>query len=158
MTESGISDSRFFMWRAIVAMAHADKIIEPEEREMVENYLDKVPFSKKQREVLLADLQKQKDVALMFEMVTDPEDRSAFFQFARMMVWSDGDLDAQEKKILDHLEKSQMNSLNSDWLEEMVRLSRQDSRFSRLKEDEAFERDARNKLSMGAMLGKFLNA
>ncbi len=144
------------MWRAIVAMAHADKVIEPEEKEMIENYLSRVPFSDKQRQVLLGDIEKQRDVAQMFEFVTEPEDQGDFFQFARMMVWSDGDFDAQEKKILEHLEKNQMKSLNHARLEELVRLSRQDSKLRRLREDEAFEDEARNKLSLGAILGKFL--
>lgn len=152
-----VSESRFFMWRAVVAMAHADKTIEPAEKEMIENYLDKVPFSPKQREVLKKDLEKQRNVGQMFELVTDPEDQGEFFNFARMLVWSDGDFDAQEKKILGYLEKTHLRSLNHARLTQMVRLSRQDARLNRLKENETFQREASGKLGIGSMFANFFS-
>jgi uncharacterized membrane protein YebE (DUF533 family) len=150
-----VSESRFFMWRAVVAMAHADKIVEPEEKELIESYLSKIPFSEQQKEILRRDLEKQRDVAQMFELITDPEDQGEFFQFARMLVWSDGDYDAQEKKILEYLEHIQMRSLNRDRLREMVKLSRQDSRLQRLREDEMLAGEASHRLSIGAIFKSF---
>jgi uncharacterized membrane protein YebE (DUF533 family) len=151
MSEEGISDSRFFMWRAVVAMAHADKVIEPEEKEFIENYINRLPFSEKQRETLRRDLEKQRDVAQMFELVTEPEDQSEFFMFARMLVWSDGDYDAQEKKILEYLESTQMRSLNHDRLEEMVRMSREDAILQRISENKELEKDASGMLGIKAI-------
>lgn len=151
-----VGDSRFFMWRAVVAMAHADKIIEPAEVEAVEQYLSVIPFSDEQKRILREDLEQGKDVSKMFDLVTDTKDRVDFFQFARMIVWSDGDLDAQEKRILEKLEKKQAESLDHKNLKEMVRKSRLDSRIDRVVEDAGFAQDAGNRLGIWAIISKLI--
>ena len=52
----GISESRFKMWRAVFAMAHADGLVTDHEKSFMENYLEKVPFSPEQREILREDM------------------------------------------------------------------------------------------------------
>lgn len=39
----------------------------------------------------------------------DPRDKKDFFKFARVLSWSDGDFDAQEKHIVETLEKIHMD-------------------------------------------------
>ncbi len=150
MTEQ-ISESRFQMWRTVVALAHTDHKVVPEERDLVDNYLGHLPFSEDQKSILREDLEAAQDVADMFDAIDEPSDRGEFFQFARIMVWSDGDLDAQEDRLFERLKGTQMARLNEPNLEEMIRDSRESAEIRRLQQDETFRREARESTGIGAV-------
>ncbi len=119
----GVSESRFYMWRAIFAMAHADGVVTEDEVEFLHEYLDHVNFSAEQEEILKQDLMDEQDIGGMYSKITDKNDRSQFFFFARMLVWSDGDYDEQEKEILHRLKKSHLSGLDMDEVSESIRSS-----------------------------------
>lgn len=100
----GLPASRFYMWRAVVAMAHADGIVTPHEVDFLHQQMKDVPLSSGQLEILGNDLVTQQDIKVLFLQITDPEDKRDFFKLARVLSWADGDFDAQEKHILDYLE------------------------------------------------------
>jgi len=131
----GISESRFKMWRAVFAMAHADGLVTDHEKSFMENYLEKVPFSPEQREILREDMRDPEDVNDMLGAVEEPEDRATFFQFARELVWCDGDLAMQEEAIKKRLSAEQMKGLNIDELERELRRSRDAGKRQRAEED-----------------------
>lgn len=114
------------MWRAVFAMVHADGVVAKEEKEFVEHYLDAVPFSEEQAAVLREDLNTPQDVGEMLSKVTHNEDKGQFFQFSRLLIWCDGDLDAQEQKILDEYLGEHVKSYNNDDMRELFRESRND--------------------------------
>lgn len=134
--EQGITESRFAMWRAVTALVHADNVVVPEERAFLNHYLEEVPFSAEQKEALLQDMEEPHDVWDMFPAITEPEDQSQFFLFARMLVWCDGDLDAQEEALLDRLSDLQMQKLDQTALHDMIVQTREDSRLERMEDEQ----------------------
>ena len=52
----------------------------------------------------MRDLGEAQDPATMFAHVTEAKDRQEFFVLARVLCWSDGDFDTQERKMMDVLE------------------------------------------------------
>lgn len=138
----GIEESRFYMWRAVFAMVHADGVVAKEEKEFVEHYLDAVAFSDEQAAILREDLKTPQDVGEMLAKVTNAEDRGQFFQFSRLLIWCDGDLDAQEQKILDGYLGDHMKSYDSDDMRELFRESRNDVEKWRTAMEEEIEGDS----------------
>lgn len=51
-----ITDSEFYMWRAVFAFACADNALSLEEQELLGSYLSKVSFTPEQRGILKDDL------------------------------------------------------------------------------------------------------
>ncbi len=147
----GISESRFYMWRAVFSMAHADHVVTDEERSFMEGYLAQVPFSDAQRSTLEQDMAEAQDVYEMFDMITEPEDRGQFFEFARMMCWSDGDYDAQEEEIKEYLKESQLKHVNADKLELELRQSRAIAKMKSTAEGRSMNSDANSLLGLGAL-------
>lgn len=151
-----ISKSRFHMWRAVFAMAHADHVVTDEEKAFMENYLDNVPFSEEQKEVLREDMVTAQDVSEMFFMITEPEDQGQFFQFARELVWCDGDFDAQEEAIKERLKADQIDKMNLGRLETELHRSRAEARMEKTAEKREFEQQADSLLGLGSFLRKMV--
>lgn len=149
--ENGLSKSRFNMWRAVVAMAHADGLVVDDERHMIENYLSAVPFSDAQKKQIHDDLDKPADPAALFAAISNPEDRGMFFQFARALVWSDGDDSAQEEAILQRLEKLEMDQIHAGDLERAMAADYKDSILRHIDEDKELRAEARQSLSLGTV-------
>ncbi|MCB9983248.1 MAG: TerB family tellurite resistance protein [Rhodospirillales bacterium] len=149
----GVSESRFYMWRAVFALAHIDRVVTDEEQALAGRYLESVPFSEEQKAVLRQDLLEAQDIEEMFEQIADPADQSEFFGFARLMVWCDGDFDQQEEEIFDRLKGIQMGRVNPEALREMVRQSRGAFDLTRLKEERLLEERARELVSLKRLLG-----
>ena len=107
-----VNESKFNMWRAIVALVHADLVSHPKEAEYLKNQFQKIPFSETQRKVLSDDLLTFKDVDPYFKAITSPGDKAQFIYFARILFWSDGAFHAQEKAILDRLHKETISKVD----------------------------------------------
>jgi len=100
----GISESRMFMWRAVVAMVHADEQVMPQEKSFVENILQEETFSEEQRQALIQDLMNPNTCSKMFTRIKDAHDIEDYFVYARSISWCDGDFSCQEKKIISKLD------------------------------------------------------
>ena len=118
-----VSESRFYMWRAIFAMAHADGVVTEEESDFLHEYLANVNFTKDQVAELKKDLKYPQDVGAMFSKISEQSDRAQFFYFARLLAWCDGDFDEQEKIILDKLRSSHIANIDIDLISKSVRES-----------------------------------
>jgi hypothetical protein len=103
-----ISESEFYMWRAVFATAHADQKVTGEEIRYLAEVLEDNPFTKKQRDVLIQDIVKAQDIAEMFRGITEQTDRARFFRLARELVWVDGDFGKEEQELLLKLQKAQV--------------------------------------------------
>ncbi|MCC7304673.1 MAG: TerB family tellurite resistance protein [Alphaproteobacteria bacterium] len=150
--QAQVSESRYYMWRAIFAAMHADHKVTDEERAFAGNYLSNVPFSEEQKTVLRNDLDTPKDIAEMFEKITDPADRGEFFEFTRNLLWADGDYARAEEQMFEHMMKSWMLRLNPEKLRAEVKKAFDLSRLKREAEDEQFRQEAEAVLSPMAML------
>ncbi len=113
---TNLSESRFYMWRAVFALAHADGYVSDEERRFMEIYLSRLPVTPEQKKTLQDDILHAQNVALMFGKITSEKDSDDFFNFARLLVWCDGDFGEQEKRILDMMRQSQDTPLGAERL------------------------------------------
>jgi tellurite resistance protein len=100
MTE-GISNPEFYKWRTLVAMAHADGVVTPEEREMLQGRFEKIGFSKAQRDVLEEDIQNPGDPSLMMSKIEDESQRADLMHLAHLLFWSDGEFHEAERKMFE---------------------------------------------------------
>ena len=98
--KAGIGESEFNMWRAVFAFTFVDNLLSLEEQDLLQSYLRKVPFSQGQLEMLKEDMRNPKDVVGLYRKITNPEDKKRFCVLARAIVWCEGDMDEQEKRIL----------------------------------------------------------
>ena len=98
-----MTQSEFFMWRAVFAFAFVNNLITLEERHFLNNRLRTENFSPAEKEILKRDLQTPKDVEWLFTRIETDEDRRNFCHMARALAWSKGDMDRQEEKILEHI-------------------------------------------------------
>ncbi|MCB9991132.1 MAG: TerB family tellurite resistance protein [Rhodospirillales bacterium] len=147
-----ISESRFNMWRAVFAMAHADHVVTAEERAFMENYLNRVAFSEEQRAVLRQDMIEAQDIYELFAEISDAEDRGAFFQFARELCWCDGDFDAQEEMIKERLKTEVMGGMNLTRIDLELKKSRAEMKMERTAEDRAHKRQAGDAIGLRAFV------
>lgn len=104
-----LPQSRFTMWRAVIAMVHADGVVTPHELSFINDNIKGLSLSEAQLNMIAEDLQIPQDTYDMYAQITKDEDKRDFFVFARALSWSDGDFDCQEKAILNNLEKIQSN-------------------------------------------------
>jgi uncharacterized membrane protein YebE (DUF533 family) len=113
---TSVTDSEFYMWRTLVATAHADNKLTGEEIRFLAEVLEDVPFSKEQNAALVADIKNPKDVAEMFKRISDAKDQARFFRIARELVWADGDFGKAEQDILLKLKKAHIENVDVDAL------------------------------------------
>lgn len=114
----GISESRFYMWRAVVAMVHADGVVTPHELSFINDHVKQINFSAEQIKVIGEDLQTPQDVYDMFSRIFENQDKFDFFALARALSWCDGDFANQEQHILKHLEAVLQDSNARNLLDE----------------------------------------
>lgn len=91
------------MWRAVVAVAHADSVVKPHEINFIVENTKELPLSPAQRLTLSDDIFQSCDVQSMFEKITSPRDKEDFFHFARAIAWSDGAFDDRERALIARL-------------------------------------------------------
>lgn len=154
----GVSESRFYMWRAIFAIAHADGKIDPAEEAFLDKYLKSVPFSLQQKAVLEDDILHAKNPGEMLARVSSPDDQGMFFQFARMLVWSDGNYDLQEKQIMERLLGAHMEQLDIESLNRALHESREKAQTQQRQEDIYFKEQAQKKVGVGPLLARLFTS
>lgn len=111
-----ISESRFYMWRALFAVAHADQVVTAQEKTMMHRIIAENPFNETQAEVLRCDIEQKQDVRFLFARISDPEDRSLFFDHARTLVWCDGQFAGVEQDVIAELSRMHFQSADLDAL------------------------------------------
>ncbi len=101
---SQLNKSRFNMWRAVVAMVHADGVVTPHELAFINSYMAERSLTSSQSVQIAEDLKTPQDIFKMFDLIDSDEDRRDFFSLARALSWCDGDFAKQEERILKKLE------------------------------------------------------
>ncbi len=135
-----ISDSEFYMWRAIFALSHADDIVTDDEIRFMAEAMEDIPFSAEQQEILKDDIATPQDPVKMFTGVSDPKDQTNFFKFAQDMVMADGDFGKAEQEVMIKLRELHMRRTNVDDLVGEVKLEIEDDQAAeeRSKKDVLF--------------------
>lgn len=126
MTDISITDSRFYMWRTLFALVHADGIITQEETRFMSEALEDVPFSDEQARILMLDARVPQGPVEMFEHVTSTKDQATFFALARTLCHIDGDYGEDEQKIMLQLQQVHVQKKNVDELIGQITLSFED--------------------------------
>ena len=124
----GVSDSEFHMWRALFAMVHGDGIVTEEEQEFMWKAIEDNNFSENQLYTLKQEITEPAGIDLMFRLITEPEDRSRFFDLARVLCWCDGDFDEQEQMIISRLKRIHLKTVNFEEIIGQVELELEDSK------------------------------
>lgn len=109
-----ITDSKFHMWRTLFAMSHADDVVTEEEIRFMTEALEDIPFSVEQQEILKDDIATPKDIVEMFGKISDAKDQAEFFNFARELVWIDGDYGEEEQEIMLKLKRLHIQDVDVD--------------------------------------------
>ena len=109
-----VNDSQFYMWRTLFSVAHADDVVTDEEVQFMAYILEDINFSEEQTKILKDDIVTPKNVEAMFAGITDQNDRIRFFEFARDLVWVDGDFGPEEQSVMMKLQKTHMKELDID--------------------------------------------
>ncbi|MFN3827904.1 MAG: hypothetical protein ACK4NR_09815 [Micavibrio sp.] len=150
----GVSESRFFMWRAVFGMAHADDVVTDEEKKYLRNILATEPFSPDQKRALESDINHPQDIAEMFINIEDQNDRSQFFYHARMLVWSDGDFGEQEQKIITRLKQTHVRTVDFDQIMSNLDLKLDEDQKAKIAEDRHRVMDADHQGLFSKLLSK----
>jgi uncharacterized tellurite resistance protein B-like protein len=118
-----LSDSAFHMWRCIVAVAHADGIVQDAELEHLKKIFAGMEhdglLNADQREVLGQDLVSPQSISTLLKRVTGQADRVQLAYAAALMAQASGDLDPGEEQIIRKisagtLAEAEVNQLLSD--------------------------------------------
>jgi hypothetical protein len=100
MPQHTLTDSEFYMWRALFAFAFTDDVLTDQEKSILRAYQSEAVFSEKQLAVLRDDFAAPKSASDMFNKITDHRDRVRFCALARALMWCDGDPERQEVEIM----------------------------------------------------------
>ena len=109
-----ITQSQFYMWRTLFAVAHADDVVTEDEVKFMAQILEDINFSDAQRLILKEDITDPKDCEQMFDHITEQKDRTAFFNFAHDLVWVDGDFGSEEQSIMVKLHQKHYKETDVD--------------------------------------------
>lgn len=101
--KSFVSESRFNMWRAVIAMIHADKVVRPHEVHFIMERTKDLDLSEERRAILAEDILTPRAIGPLFRAIDNPKDREDFFHLAHSVCWEDGELDAREVAMLKHV-------------------------------------------------------
>ena len=115
-----VSHSRYSMFRCMLAIAHADGILNDAEIGYFEGFMNRVPFSEGQKEQLEDDIRNAKDVFDIFREINDPEYRSQVLFFCRIMAYKDGVLHPKEEDILKKLHFQTTDGLDMEQIKEQA--------------------------------------
>lgn len=101
--DTHVPNSKFYMLRCVVAMAHADGIVTDDERAYISAITNRIPLTDEQRSRLERDLDEQQDIFELFRHINDPRFRSQVLYFARIMAHKDGVLSPEEDDLLEKI-------------------------------------------------------
>lgn len=122
-----ISQSEFYMWRTLFALAHADGIVTQEEIRFMAESLEDNAFSEAQKDVLTDDISNPKKPSDMFSKIEDVKDQARFFKFAQKFVWIDGKYAPEEEQVMTQLISAHMREVDFESLVEQVDMEWEES-------------------------------
>lgn len=98
-----IGHNLFTMWRCVIAMAHADGVMHPEESSYLSHVFSKLHLTDEQKRIFAADIKAPQDLMGLFAEINEPVYRAMVYDFARLMAYKDGILSPSEEALLQRL-------------------------------------------------------
>ena len=115
-----MTDSQLNMWRAVIAIAHADGTVQQEEKDYLYKTLANIDRSYNltdaQRMALANDLKTPQNISTLIPLITDPQHRAMLVHFGEVLAWADNEISVDEEAILKKLHDGQMQSVDRDRL------------------------------------------
>lgn len=119
---SNVTDSQFYMWRTLFAIAHADGVVTDEEVRFMAEALEDIPFSDEQMKTLNDDVRNAQGIEAMFAGIKDVKDQAVFFKLAHELVHIDGEYGLAEQSAILKLKEMHLQTANLDDLVGSVEL------------------------------------
>lgn len=119
-----ISTSAFYMWRCVIAIAHADGKVQDAEREYLTRIIGNMDrafgMTDDQRAAFAQDLVTPQKISSLLPYINDPACRGQLVYFAGLLAYADGNLDPSEDAILKKLRADQLASLDMNQIRKDV--------------------------------------
>jgi len=119
-----ISTSVFYMWRCVIALAHADGQVHEKEREYLTRIIGNMDrafgMTAEQKKTFENDLVTPQNISSLLAHINDQSCRGQLVYFAGLLAHADGNLDASEDAILKKLRVDQMSSLDMEQIRKDV--------------------------------------
>jgi len=100
-----VSESEFYMWRTLFALAHVDDVIAKSESDFMNDVLENENLSDAQSEILKQDAAIPQDPIKLYEGISNGADQKRFFDLAYNLVMSDGDYHDKELDAITQLQE-----------------------------------------------------
>jgi uncharacterized membrane protein YebE (DUF533 family) len=113
-----VSNSTFYMWRCVIAIAHADGMIQEQERAYIQKIIDNMDrvygLTAEQKAAFASDLNasRPQNIADLLRNINDPAIRSQLVYFGGLLARADGVVDPREDDILKKLRADQLANLD----------------------------------------------
>jgi len=109
-----ITDSQFSMLRSLVALAHCDGALSPNETSYLKELFEKYPMSFEQQNIIAEDFTKEHELNDLFRNITNKADHKKFFYLARVLCLIDGSFDRSEVKAIEKLQALYLDQVDFD--------------------------------------------
>jgi|SaaInlStandDraft_2_1057019.scaffolds.fasta_scaffold128081_2 tellurite resistance protein len=116
-----LTESKFNMWRACIAIIHLDGKITPEEKEWAEEKIKLIPFNADQENILIGDLQGGVELSSVILKVEDKKDKAFLVHMVRVIGFIDGDFSSSEKRACEKLEQAILKNIDLAPLEQEIK-------------------------------------
>ena len=137
MRGEGVSHSLLHMWRAIIAIAHADGHMHDKEiahfERVIANLKRAQGLTAEQEALLRADMATPQKIGPMVANINDPAVRANLIYFGGILARVDGELHPDEDAILKKLHADQLEGLDLD----SIRLQARESAAAQMEAHEA---------------------
>lgn len=113
-----IGHSQFYMWRCIIAIAHADGFMHDAERAYLNRIIANMDrtggLSDEQKKTFAADIEEPQNISDLLRHINDPQWRGQLIYFGGLLARADGELHPDEDFLLKKLHADHMATLDMD--------------------------------------------
>ncbi len=135
VTGDPVSTSTFYMWRVIIAIAHADGKVQDEERAYIQRIVANMDraygLTDEMKKTFQSDLDnpQMQNIPELMSHINDPATRGQVIYFGGLLARVDGNMDPREEEILAKLRADQMSSLDMNQIRAQVKEAVADEMF-----------------------------
>ncbi|MEZ0260718.1 MAG: DUF533 domain-containing protein [Alphaproteobacteria bacterium] len=160
MGQQKFSKSQFYMWRAVIAIAHADGEVQAEERAYITRVistLDRVyGLTQEQKKAFTDDLVTPQKIEDMVKEIEEPQYRGMLITLGETMVWADGVVTEDEEAVLKKLHANRLGAIDSDRLRNEMKQGTAERRAEFEAENAKLRNDAHSKNPLFRALDRVL--
>ena len=149
--------SKFYMMRCLVTMAHADGVFHEEEEQYLLNFVERLPFSEEQKQILFNDFNKPEALENLMPFIDSHSYRAQLSFFARILAYKDGVFHPKEQDILKKINANQLSGQAlKDVMEHAKETAALEIDFKELPLEDNKPKEGKHFISWFGLLDKFL--